>query len=190
MIMKQKLLSYKVFDYFELRNQSKLFFNTILVLSLFCFTNDLYSQTTIINPATHGGFNLGNTFEANGWTVANEGTGSVKWTVGTAASGTTAIGSMTNSSTLVTLTAPNANIVQGQMVYGANIPTNTFVSSIAGTTLTLSQNATATASGITLGFGMFSGGISVDAVQTTTASVAANTYTVTLSAVNPSISLY
>ena len=187
--MKQKLLSYKVFDYFELRNQSKLFFNTILVLSLFCFTNDLYSQTTIINPATHGGFNLGNTFEANGWTVANEGTGSVKWTVGTAASGTTAIGSMTNSSTLVTLTAPNANIVQGQMVYGANIPTNTFVSSIAGTTLTLSQNATATASGITLGFGMFSGGISVDAVQTTTASIAANTYTVTLSVANPNISV-
>ena len=187
--MKKKLLGNKVSDYFESRTQSRFLLNLILVVSLFCFSDNLYSQTTLINPATDGGFNLGNTFAANGWTVANEGTGSIKWTVGTAASGFTAIGSMTTGSATVTLTAPNANIVQGQMVYGANIPTNTFVSNIAGTTLTLSQNATATVSSITLGFGMHAGSISVNAVQTTTASIAANTFSVTLSAANTNISV-
>lgn len=187
--MKEKLLNNKVFNCFVSKNETKQSFKKLMVLSLFCFVSNLYSQTTIINPAAEGGFNLGNTFATNGWTVANEGTGPIKWTVGTAASGTTSVGSMTSGSATVTLTAPNSNIVQGQIVYGANIPTNTFVSSISGTTLTLSQNATATASGITLGFGMFSGGISVNAVQTTTASIAANTYSVTLSAANPNISV-
>jgi len=187
--MKEKLLSYKVFDYFELRNQSKLFFNVILVLSLFCFSNNLYSQTTLINPTTDGGFNLGNTFEANGWTVANEGTGPIKWTIGTAASGTTSIGDLTVGSQTVTLASPNANILQGQMVYGANIPANTFVQSILGTTLTLSQNALANGTGVTLGFGNSSGGISIGTVQLTTASIAANTYSVTLATANPSISV-
>lgn len=189
MIMKEKLLNYKVLNRFVSKNETNQFFKKLMVLSLFCFASSLYSQSTLINPDAEGGFNLGNTFAANGWTVANEGTGPIKWAVGTAASGTTSVGSMTSGSATVTLNAPNANIVQGQIVYGANIPTNTFVSNIVGTTLTLSQNATATASSITLGFGMFSGGISVDAVQTTTASIAANTYTVTLSAANPNISV-
>ena len=187
--MKEKLLNYKVLEYFVSKNATKEFFKKLMVFAFFCLAGNLYSQTTLINPAAEGGFNLGNTFAANGWTVANEGTGPIKWVVGTAASGTTSVGSMTSGSATITLNAPNANIVQGQIVYGANIPTNTFVSSISGTTLTLSQNATASASGITLGFGMFSGGISVDAVQTTTASIAANTYTITLSAANPNISV-
>lgn len=187
--MKEKLLNYKVLNRFVSKNKTNQFFKKLMVLSLFCFASSLYSQSTLINPAAEGGFNLGNTFAANGWTVANEGTGPIKWAVGTAASGTTSVGSMTTGSPTITLSAPNANIVQGQIVYGANIPTNTFVSSIAGTTLTLSQNASATATDVTLGFGMFSGGISVDAVQTTTASIAANTYTVTLSAANPNISV-
>ena len=160
-----------------------------LVLMLFSALTGMQAQTTIINPATDGGFNLGSTFAANGWTVANEGVSPVKWAVGSAASGFTAVGSTTNASASVTLTATNASIAPGQIVYGSGIAANTFVQSISGTTLTLSQNATATASGVTLGFGMFTGGISVGTTQTTNTSIAVNTYSVTLSAANPNISV-
>ncbi|SEQ03010.1 Ig-like domain-containing protein [Flavobacterium urocaniciphilum] len=187
--MNEKLLSVKVFNCFESRLQSNWLFSTVLVLFLFCFSNELYSQTTLINPATDGGFNLGNTFAANGWTVANEGTGPIKWYLGTAASGTTSVGDTTSGSTTVTLLAPNANISIGQIVYGTNIPTNTFVQNIVGTTLTLSQNASGTASGVTLGFGRYAGGISVNASQLTTATISANTYSLTLAAANPNISV-
>ncbi len=189
MIMHKKLLLNKVINYFVFNERNKLLNSLFLILSLFCFPGNLFSQTTLINPATDGGFNLGNTFAANGWTVANEGTGPIKWTVGGAASGTTSVGATTASSATVVLTATNPNIVQGQMVYGANIPVNTFVQSVSGTTLTLSQNATASGSGITLGFGKFTGGISVGTNQLTTASIAANTYSVTLAAANPNISV-
>ena len=75
-------------------------------------------------------------------------------------------------------------------MYGSGIPANTFVSAIAGTALTLSQSATATASGITLGFGQFSGGISVGTTQVTSAAaITAGTYTITLLAANPNISV-
>ncbi len=159
-----------------------------LFLLLFAVTG-IQAQTTIINPATDGGFNLGSTFAANGFTVANEGVSPVKWAVGSAASGFTSVGTTTNASATVTLTAANANIAAGQIVYGSGIPVNTYVLSISGTTLTLSQNATAGASGVTLGFGMFSGGISVGTTQTTNTSIAVNTYSVTLSAANPNISV-
>ncbi|MES2862774.1 MAG: T9SS type A sorting domain-containing protein [Bacteroidota bacterium] len=155
----------------------------------FCIANVMQAQTILINPATDGGFNSGSTFASNGWTLANQGVSPVKWALGTAASGTTSIGDVTSASNTVTLTAPNGNISVGQIVYGANILPNTFVQSIAGTTLTLSQNAIATASGITLGFGKFSGGISVNAIELTTASINANTYSVTLAAANPNISV-
>jgi hypothetical protein len=45
-----------------------------------------WAQTTLINPATGGGFEAGATFAANGWTVVNNGGGAAnKWQVGTAA---------------------------------------------------------------------------------------------------------
>ncbi|WP_313806815.1 T9SS type A sorting domain-containing protein [Flavobacterium sp.] len=185
--MIKKLQQSKVINRFVASKEDGQFHNKFLALLFFCFSNAVFSQTTIINPATDGGFNSGSTFEANGWTVANQGTGPVKWTVGSAASGTTSVGNTTVSSATVTLTAPNASIVVGQLVYGANIPVNTFVQSIVGTTLTLSQNATGSASGITLGFGKYAGGISVGTTQLTNASIAANTYSVTLSAANPNI---
>nr|WP_294936232.1 T9SS type A sorting domain-containing protein [uncultured Flavobacterium sp.] len=187
--MQKKLLTNKVIDYFDFKKKTGLLYSTFLVLSFFCFSTSLFSQTIVINPATDGGFNSGNTFAANGWTVANEGTGPVKWAVGTAASGTTAVGATTGGSPTVTLTAANANIVVGQIVYGDNIPVNTFVQSIIGTTLTLSQNATASAAGVGLGFGKYSGGSSVGTSQLTNASIAANTYSVTLAAANPTISV-
>ena len=148
------------------------------------------AQTTIIDPSTDGGFNLGSSFAANGWTVANQGVSPVKWAVGTAASGTSSVGSVTAASTSVTLTAANANIVVGQIVYGSGIPANTFVSAIAGTALTLSQPATITTASAKLGFGMFSGGISVGVAQLTTASILSGAYTITLAAnPNPNIAV-
>ena len=165
------------------------FFKSFLVAFFLLGIFGIQAQTTIINPALEGGFNVGTTFASNGWTVANQGTSPVKWAIGTAASGTTSVGSTTNTSTAVTLTASNSNISVGQIVYGSGIPTNTFVSAISGTSLTLSQPATLTASGVTFGFGQFSGGVSVNTVQLTTATIAANTYTVTLAAANPNISV-
>ncbi|ESU28803.1 hypothetical protein FLJC2902T_14000 [Flavobacterium limnosediminis JC2902] len=186
--MQKKLQPDKVFDRFGFKKQTRLLHGAFMALSLFCFS-DGFSQSTLINPATDGGFNMGNTFAANGWTVANEGTGPIKWGLGTAASGTSSVGAITSGSATVTLSAPNANISVGQIVYGSYIPANTFVQSIAGTTLTLSQNATGSAPSATLGFGMFSGGISVGAVELTTAAVAANTYTLTLAAASPNVSV-
>ena len=174
---------------FQSQKKQKSILHVMCTFFMFFFVIGVQAQTTIINPATDGGFNLGTTFAANGWTVANQGVSPVKWAVGSAASGTTSIGATTNTNTLVTLTAINPNISVGQIVYGAGIPTNTFVSAISGTALTLSQPATLTGTGVTLGFGNYSGGISVGAVQTTNTSIAISTYTVTLSAANPNISV-
>jgi hypothetical protein len=160
-----------------------------LIVALFSVAS-LNAQTTIINPATDGGFNLGSTFAANGWTVANQGTSSVKWAVGSAASGTTSVGSVTSASASVTLTASNPSITVGQIVYGSGIPANTFVSAIAGTALTLSQPATLSAATVTLGFGKSSGGISVGTTQVTSATaITAGSFTITLLAANPNISV-
>jgi hypothetical protein len=56
----------------------------LMILMTVFSVSGIQAQTTLINPATDGGFNQGNTFADNGWTVANEGTGPVKWVVGTA----------------------------------------------------------------------------------------------------------
>ena len=163
-------------------------FILMVMMLLFAFTS-IQAQTQRI-PAGDGNFTNGSTFAANGWTVANEGVSPVKWAVGTAASGTSSVGSVTAASASVTLTAPNASIVVGQIVYGSGIPTNTFVSAIAGTTLTLSQPATITTASATLGFGVFSGGISVGIAQLTTASITSGSYSITLAASpNPNISV-
>uniref|UniRef100_UPI0037C067CA beta strand repeat-containing protein n=1 Tax=Flavobacterium sp. TaxID=239 RepID=UPI0037C067CA len=147
----------------------------------------LQAQTTLINPATEGGFNSGSTFAANGWTVANEGTGPIKWALGTAASGITASGATTSGSATFTLAAANPSIMAGQFAYGFNIPTNTFVVSVSGTTVTLSQNATTTATNVVLGFSAFPGSVNVNATQSTSATVALASYTITLAAANPNI---
>ncbi|MEK8181173.1 dockerin type I domain-containing protein [Flavobacterium buctense] len=187
--LKSSLLHSSSSDEKHIGQKPKSFGFSWLVLMLLFAVTGIQAQTTIINPATDGGFNQGSTFAANGWTVANEGVSPVKWAVGTAASGTTSVGSTTNASATVTLSTANGSIAVGQIVYGSGIPANTYVSSISGTTLTMSQNATASASGVTLGFGMFPGGISVGTTQTTNTSIAVNTYSVTLSAANPNISV-
>lgn len=152
-------------NYFEQKPKS--FGFVWLVLMLVFSVTGMQAQTTIINPATDGGFNLGSTFAANGWTVANEGTGAVKWAVGSAVSdtspGTTQTAStMPITSYSVTLSALNQNIVIGQSVSGTNIQPNTYVSNISGTTLTLTlptTNAVA-ASNVLLTFGALSSNIS------------------------------
>jgi autotransporter-associated beta strand protein len=55
----------------------------------------------------------------------------------------------TNASTALTAIASTANLSVGQQVYGVNVPTNTTLSAIpSGTTGTLSQNATGTATNV------------------------------------------
>lgn len=161
----------------------------LMVLMLLFAVTGIQAQTQRI-PAGDGNFTNGSTFAANGWTVANQGVSPVKWAVGTAASGTSQTGNVVAASTSVTLTAANAGITVGQIVYGSGIPANTFVSAISGTALTLSQPATISTTGATLGFGKFSGGISVGIAQLTTASIVSGSYTITLAAnPNPNISV-
>jgi hypothetical protein len=124
----------------------------MLALLLTCFVTNTQAQTTLIGTgtgATGGGdFSKGSTFAANGWTVANQGSGATKWVVGTAVSasnsGTT---QLTNASVAaltqsITLSASNTNINIGQAVSGSNIAAGTYVSNISGTTLTLSRPTT------------------------------------------------
>ncbi|MCS7029208.1 MAG: hypothetical protein NZ519_10650, partial [Bacteroidia bacterium] len=50
-------------------------------IACFCFILGLsYTQTTLVDPTAEGGFELGPTFAANGWTVVNGGTN--EWYVG------------------------------------------------------------------------------------------------------------
>jgi hypothetical protein len=64
----------------------------------------------------------------------------------------TETGDTTNGLPTVTLSATSLLVGAGQTVTGVGIPANTTVVSIVGTTLTLSNNATATGTGVTLTF--------------------------------------
>ena len=50
----------------------------VLVFSVFSFSS--FAQTTLVNGTQGGGFELGTTFAANGWTVVNPSTDT--WQVG------------------------------------------------------------------------------------------------------------
>lgn len=65
---------------------------------------------------------------------------------------TQSVGATTNANTAVTLTAANPNIKTGMLVTGAGIAAGTVVAAVSGTSVTLSANATATATGVTLSF--------------------------------------
>ena len=147
------------------------------------------AQTTLINPLGDGGFNNGNTFAANGWTVANQGVNPSKWVVGTAVSATTtaSAASVTLAATSITLTAGNPNIYPGMSVTatGGVLAANTYVSAISGATLTLT-NATILASAtpvtLTFGFGANGGAVASSASASTLGAA-----TLTLTAANPGI---
>lgn len=64
----------------------------------------------------------------------------------------TTTGNTTNGSNVVTNLAFETGIVVGQTVTGTGIPNSTTVSTISGNTVTLSQNATATNTGVNLTF--------------------------------------
>lgn len=66
--------------------------------------------------------------------------------------GTTSTGTWTAPTTAVTLGAGNSAIVPGMAVSGTGIQANTTVAAISGTSLTLSQNALISGSGVTLTF--------------------------------------
>lgn len=81
-----KLLSFllKPTSFDEVLSKRRLSHGFALMILMTVFSISVKAQTTLINPATDGGFNSGSTFAANQWTVANEGIGAVKWVVGTA----------------------------------------------------------------------------------------------------------
>ena len=172
---------------YQSQKKQKSILHVMCTFFMFFFVIGLNAQTTIINPATDGGFNTGTTFASNGWTVANEGTGPIKWALGTAASGITQACATTSGSATVTLAAANSAIVPGQFAYGFNLPNNTFVVSVSGTTVTLSQNATTTETSVLLGFSAFPGSINVNATQLTSGTITIGSYTLTLAAANPNI---
>ncbi len=69
----------------ELNRNKNVFITTFLI---FVFANISFAQTTLINPATDGGFEVGSTFAANGWT--NSSSANNPWFLGTG--GTAAAG--------------------------------------------------------------------------------------------------
>jgi hypothetical protein len=81
----------------------------------------------------------------------------------------------TSGSASVTLSAPNSLVVVGLVVTGTGIPTNTFVASVSGLTVTLTKNATASGT-VTLtytNFSMSKMGVFAQNVNTTNASTTA-----------------
>ena len=172
---------------FQSQKKQKSILHAMFAFFMFFFVIGLQAQTTLINPATDGGFNSGTTFASNGWMVGNEGTGPIKWALGTAASGITASGATTSGSATFTLAAANPAIMAGQFAYGFNIPNNTFVVSVSGATVTLSQNASTTATNVVLGFSAFPGSVNVNATQLTSGTITIGSYTLTLAGANPNI---
>ncbi|MGL2964919.1 beta strand repeat-containing protein [Flavobacterium sp. RSB2_4_14] len=147
-------------------------FVSVVLMLLFAVTG-IQAQTTRIgnsiggSSVADGTFSTGSTFAANGWTVANEGSGQIKWALGNAVSDTSpsttsTVATLPAVSYSVTLPAVNTNIAIGQLVTGTNIAANTYVSNISGTTLLLTQPTTngAAASNITLTFGALAANIS------------------------------
>lgn len=98
-------LGFKMFNKIGFKLKS---YGLMVLLFLFATASSI-GQTTIINPATDGGFNLGTSFAANGWTVANEGTGLVNWAVGTAVES----GAITGNSAYVSLDNGASNAYVG-----------------------------------------------------------------------------
>ena len=82
-------------------------FALVVLMLLFTLTN-MKAQTQLI-PASDGAFNSGSTFAANGWTVANDGVGAVKWVVGNAVNS----GAITGSSAYVSLDNGETNSYVG-----------------------------------------------------------------------------
>jgi hypothetical protein len=62
----------------------------------------------------------------------------------------TPTGTTANGSNSITAVSSTAGLTVGMSITGAGIPAGTVVTAISGTTLTISQNATASASGVTL----------------------------------------
>ena len=77
------------------------------LMLLFASVN-VKAQTQLI-PTSDGAFETGNTFAANGWTVANDGNGAVKWVVGTAVNS----GAITGNAAYVSLDGGETNSYVG-----------------------------------------------------------------------------
>ncbi len=96
---------------------------------------------------------------AGTWTNSAGATGPAgggQWQTGSLLLTNTGGGGTTSGSTALTLTS-SAGVVAGALIVGPNIPAGTTVASISGTTVTMSQAATATASAQTVSFYTASG---------------------------------
>lgn len=82
-------------------------FELVVLMFLFVIT-DMQAQTQLISPSD-GAFSSGNTFESNGWTVANQGNGVVKWVLGTAVNS----GAITGNSAYISLDGGETNSYVG-----------------------------------------------------------------------------
>lgn len=86
--MKNKLLqriceSTPLAESSRFKKRSRNLNNFVVALAMFIvsgFSLQSFAQTVLINPAQEGGFELGNTFAANGWTAVNASTNT--WSVG------------------------------------------------------------------------------------------------------------
>jgi len=67
----------KIFNPILIKMKFCLKISCLLVLAL--FAKSASGQTLIVNPHTDGGFEMGNTFAANGWTVVNNTSGGNNW---------------------------------------------------------------------------------------------------------------
>lgn len=86
---------------------SSMGFALVVLMLLFALTT-MKAQTQLI-PASDGAFDSGSTFAANGWTVANDGVGPVKWVVGTAVNS----GAITGNSAYISLDNGETNSYVG-----------------------------------------------------------------------------
>ena len=136
---------------------------------------DATTVTTGLSVAD-GSYTINNRYNGN-WTISTpnsntSGTGNAfNFTNGGLFFQDTSATGMTSGSATVTLSAANTNIKVGQLVTNINVPANTFVTAISGTTLTLSNSAIAnittaarltfTAASLTSATGMTSGSTSV-----------------------------
>ena len=169
-------------------NKPNLFSFVSMVVFLIFVSFNIDAQTTIISPAGDGGFNNGSTFAANGWTVANQGVNPSKWVVGTGVSATTTatVATVTSGTNLLTLTAGNPLIYPGMKVTASSgvLAANTYVSSISGTALTLTNNTIAAGSSVTLTFGF---GSNAGAVGSSASVATVGSATITLTVANPGV---
>ena len=102
------------------------------------FTGSISGTTLTVTAIIEGSVQLTQGINGTGITAGTTITGQLTASTPAVASPTRVSGGGTGTNTFVVSSA--TNIVVGQLVIGANLPTNTYVTLIVGTTITLSKN--------------------------------------------------